>query len=553
MNKAKMLFFLVLTTLLVIGGCSGGGSKPTKTVYDISDSSKSEKVIIDSQGGVIFSKTIGDNGAPLDNLFVRDNDILNGKSTINTFLKDEGASVKGSRISDYYPVNVKTILENQNIFTNGYWTTNNYARGLLELEKENLKLSSTHTTLQNPTKEFVFENERVCFQGGKILSNFKYYRSENTECYNDKSASCIPHFNEFPLFKTCHSLTNLKDTFTIPNSWKNDNYIISCNYNSNFATLPSFIDEMDKGYSYCIAKNSENTQEDNTIIFGHYVGNPQLEGNVDSLNVSIEHLFEGVQFKSNEKLSSTTRNIKSFEQKAVDLGKKDSKNSAYSMSELEHKFKQTYSDSYSLLSEPLIGTLHTSSYQNMVTSNYLLLESIDVIKSEFEKYKVTLVGGEEYFVYINKETSWYAISNFNVSLDEIYLEYEKSETLPSRTAQRLLIQKVEDGRTYTLTEESEKLYYKTSTTIYSPSDEYTKFPIYLLKITGVDDSSYCDTLFEIYSYENSKTLTYENAISCIVEGTTLYATINERILSQEILEYEEMGYGYIMLREILFS
>lgn len=554
MKLKKICIFLLLIFLmsetLVFAGSGGRGKPPKKTVIEINDLSKAERVIIDGKGQVIYKKGILEPGNPIEKLFIQDDQILGGKSTIQQFLRDKGARVRGTRESNYYPIDIDRILENQNLFSNSFWKSDfNGAKELLDLEKDHLKLSISQYALNEKDKNFQFEPSRVCIQGGKMLSNFEYYRNEIGGCYHKSSGRCEATFNTFPLFKTCSSLTSLKDSFKVP--WE-DNYVISCNFNSNFATLPSFIKNVNFGYSYCVVKNLETNEDENTIIIGNYLGNPQLENIVSDLKVSPELLFESSIIHSVNELTSTTKTVKSIEQKSINLGKKIL-NSPYTEDLLELTLSGIQ-ENYSRLAPPLIGTSHVGSQENKVSSNYLLVEDIREKEEIFKKYKVTLNDLKEYYVYLNEYTSWYAISNYDIDLEDIFNEYSKVPELPTRTGERILIQKVEDSKKYSIIEMSERLYYKHygNSSIFNPNDNaYTNYPIYYLKIENVSSDS-CKNLFDIYNFEESNSLTYGEEISCIVEGNILHSYISEREFSNTFSPNFEIGAGYILLRNILF-
>ena len=584
MRLSYILFFF---TLLLVMGC-GGGSPPTKTVVDISLEDKAGRVIIDSQGTVIFGpKEIEVSGAPLNGFFIQDDNII-GKATIEAFIQDQGANVNGGRVSNYYPLNLAKLMENNNIFSGPFWRNDQAASRLVDMEQDNLNLDLYTPLLNDRNKAFTFEPERVCIQGGKMLSNLIYYRSEYYSgygCYGNGDGTCKPSFATFPLFKTCSSLSNLKDTIEISNIW--NDYSISCNYNSNFATLPSFTYQTNIGYSYCHFKNLDRSNSHDSIIIGHGVGNSQIEGKSSNLELDVEGLFESMNVGSSDIqfLGTVDLRFKGIEQRMVDMGKSqaiytgDDEDGdpmydfiAWNSASLRASFESgnvtpSEEGSWELLVNPIVGTQNPSSHQNMVSSNYLLMESIAPKVISVNKSKVTTDDNNQYYVYTNNYNDWYLIANFDVNIDTIFNEYGTPQVasgfffsttyyddigIPARTPERLFIQKKIGSSTYTLTEESETLKYKTQ--IFLPENSYSRFPVYTLRITNVD-SDFCDKYFSLYDYRNDIVLPYDesgDSMSCKVVGGTVTIILNERLFSLDYSSTGEYGGGYLLLREILY-
>lgn len=318
---SKIVLIILLVCLILLAGCKK--KPPTKTILDLNEADIhgggggfDQRAIVDSQGNILSHKDLIQPGGALRQLYIKDDNIISGHPTIGAFIRAQGARTAGGRVSDYYPINIKDLLSSDNIFKNEYWKANEGLNNLKQLERDNLRLSSTHSALGNRAKEFSIEDDRLCIQGGKMISNQLYYRSENSGCYGKKSSECRAHFAEFPLFKTCSSLTNLKNTFRVPSDWSND-YSISCNYNSNFASIPSFLRDVNVGYSHCLLKNNEDSK--NSILVGYGVGNPQIE-NTNSLKLSVQDLFPNSEISSIDNLGSKSLNIKNPSQKAYDFG-----------------------------------------------------------------------------------------------------------------------------------------------------------------------------------------------------------------------------------------
>lgn len=204
---------------------------------------------------------------------------------------------------------------------------------------------------------------------------------------------------------------------------------------------------------------------------------------------------------------------------------------------------------YLLLTDLLPGTVHLGSYQDKTSNSYIFLESNQEMAVQFEEYKVTLDTGEVYYAYLNQESSWYVISSFQLDLNSFYNQYSRVDTLPSRTAERIFIQKSQNSKKYTLTEESETLYYKGEVLFNIPND-YTTFPIYKLQIEGVGANA-CESYFGSYTYKTD-VLNYGDALMCKVEGNMLRAHLNEKVFSQTYSEDNEMGLGYLVMRNILY-
>lgn len=567
-----LLFTLVLLSFILVG-C--GGSPPTKTILDIEEGEvaqegnpMSERSIVDSQGNILYSKDLSQPGGLLRDLFIKDNTII-GKPTIGSFIRSQGAKTNGERNpSDYYPISIEELLKENNIFNGDYWSRNEGLENLKQLERENLRLSQTRKALNQRDKNFSIEDDRICIQGGRIISNMLYYKSENSACYGKGDANCKPYFAEFPFFKSCSSLTNLKETFTVPSEW--DDYSVSCNFNSKFSTIPSFLRNVNVGYSHCLLKNNENSQD--SILVGYGVGNSHLE-NSTSLELNIENIFNNFEIESREELSNSQIIVKNTLQKIENLGKKttveqtiyecygkdDCGNVVKSISSpitdevIEEIVNEKEDENYQLLSNPLRGTLHIGSYQDKVSSNYLLFESIAEKEAQIKEYRVNLENGEEYYVYMDNYSSWYAASTNQLDINAFYNSYEKTNQLPPRTAERILIQKVEDGKNYTLTEESETLYYKSNHLFnIDLEDSYTTLPIYILQIEGVESDA-CDYYFANYDYKTDS-LDYEDALMCRVEDSTLTAHLSERFFSNRYSaeENNEIGLGYMVMRNILY-
>lgn len=601
-----IILFILLLVSFIIAGCDK--EPPTKYIKDVEEGEvyqggdpMSKRSIVDSQGNILYSKDLSQPGGVLRELFIKDDKLFN-TPTIGQFVRDKGAKISGERDpSDYYPVNIKDLLSQNNIFNGEYWMINEGLSNLKQLERENLRLSQVRKSIGDKDKEFFIEEERLCVQGGNTISNMLYYRSENSGCYGNGNADCRPYFAEFPFFKSCSSLTNLKNTFVVPDEW--NNYSISCNFNSNFATIPSFLKDVNVGFSHCLLKNNINSN--NSILIGYGVGNPQLESNISTLKLELNSFFES--FTTNvENLGASEVKIKNYEQKVEILGKSIEderifpntfpntigcggegvastpcsetnnvtvKNTTQKVENLENQFSGTgflgikspitdeiiqkiiedrkENDSFLLLSEPLRGTLHINSYQDKVSNNYMLFESIDEKIIEIKEYKVNLENSKEYYVYVDDYSSWYAISTNQLDMNDFYNSYEKTNQSPSRTAERLLIQKVQNDKEYILTEESETLYYKSNHLFNIDSDNsYTTFPIYLLQIEGVEEDA-CENYFGNYDY-NSDLLEYGDSLMCRVESSTLVAHLSEKAFSQEYSENNEIGLGYLVMRNILY-
>ena len=478
-----------------------------------------------------------------------------GFSTISAFVENQGAVAAGFREPNYYPVNIKRILENDNLFSSAYLNTDEGAKELLQLEKEHLFLVESQLSFLNDRdKEFSFERDRVCIQPGKMLSNLLYYRSENGACYGGGGGSCAAYFAEFPIFKTCSSISDLRSTFNIPTSWSE--YSLNCNFNENFATLPSFVEDVNFGYSYCLAKDLNENNNDNTIIFGHMVGNSHIERSIDSIKPTIANIFGSGNIQSSQVVQSgISKTVKLANQRAINLGTQ--------AQNLQGTFQSRFAENYSLIVPPLPGTVHTGSYQDKVSSNYLLIEDIREHTASFTKYKVVLNDNSEYFVYLDTYTSWYLIANYDLSSSEfntLFNNYQKTSTLPARTPERLYLEKREGGKTYTLTEESELLAYN-SVNFFNPNQQsYTKLPVYYLRITNSNPND-CADLFGRYNPANSFDLAFGKAIACRYDESdnSLYVTISEKFFSNEFskrsqngLGAPELGAGYILLRNVLF-
>lgn len=581
----KLTYILLFFSLLLIVGC-GGGSPPTKTVVDISLEDKAGRVIIDSQGTVIYGpKEIDVSGAPLNGFFIQDDNVI-GKATIEAFIQDLGANVNGDRIDNYYPLNLAKLMENNNIFSGSFWKNDQAASRLIDMEQDNLNLDLYTPLLNNRDKAFTFEPERVCIQGGKMLSNLIYYKNENKGCYGNGDSNCEASFGTFPLIKTCSSLSNLKDTIEISNIWSD--YSISCNYNSNFATLPSFTYQTNIGYSFCHFKNLDRSNNQDSIIIGYGVGNSQIEGEFSNLELDIENLFDSMNIDSSDiqLLSTIDLRFKDIEQKTVDKGKSqkiyigdDSDGNpqynyvAWTSGSLRANFESTRGNvtpsdegQWELLVDPIVGTSHIESYQDKVSSNYLLMERISPKIVSVNKSRVTTDDNNQYYVYTNNYNDWYLIANFDIDITTVFNGYGVPTTsgfllpvtyydeigIPLRTPERILIQKNMDSSEYILTEESETLKYKTE--IFLPDNSYSRFPVYTLEITNVD-SDFCDRYFSLYDYRDDTVLPYDesgDSMSCKVEGGVVTIMLNERLFSLDYSPTGEYGAGYLLLREILY-
>lgn len=562
----KVLFFLLLLLLVMIAGC-GGSRTPTKTILDVnqgvldgSGEITTERSIVDSQGNVLFSKKLRSPGGPMSELFIHDNDFLGGYPGIREFIQAQGARTSLDRYPrDYYPVNIALLLGGNNLFSNEFWMQNQGLKTLVQREREHLELDVARTALNNREKEFSIEDRRLCIQGGNIVSNLVYYRSENSECYGRRSADCRPHFAEFPFFKSCSSLTNLRDTIRVPQDW--ENYSLSCNFNNRFSTFPSFLRNVNIGYSHCLVKNLDDSQD--TILFGYGVGNPQIEGDISTLRPSVEDLFPNARIESQQLLSTNQVQVKNYSQIIRDLGKvrviehvrSDGSisitNSIWTQQALqEEALNESIENNLQLLTKPLIGTVHIGSYENIVNSNYLLLESSATATSDFSKYRVELDTGEVFTVFIDEYSSWFAVTTFDTTIEQIYNSYQNTGQLPTRTPERLLIQKKIDGREFTLIEESETLYFK-SNNIFAPGNPYSTLPIYYLRITNVNSDT-CQEIFSLYRIDTTGNLEPGQALSCRVENGVLRAQLHEGEFSRRYSLNNEIGMGYIVMRDILF-
>lgn len=571
--KFKVLFFLFLLGLIIIAGC--GSRAPTKTIIDVNEGVldgsgeiMGERSIVDSQGNVLFSKTLASPGGPMGELFISDRDFLGGYSGIREFVRAQGAKTSGDRDPlDYYPIHIELLLRDNNLFSNEFWIQNQGLNNLVQREREHLELDVARTALNNREKEFSIEDRRLCVQGGIMASNLVYYRSENSGCYGRSSSDCRAHFAEFPFFKSCSSLTNLKDTIQIPQGW--NEYSISCNFNNRFSTFPSFIRDVNIGYSHCLLKNLDESQ--NTILFGYGVGNPQLEGGISNLMPSLEQLFPNAVISNQQELSTNQVQVKNYQQLVRNLGKSNRVEQEFTYSSgrdgtitttriITTRFTQeqlnaialneSIENNLELLTKPLIGTVHVSSYQNLVSSNYLLLESSAPAQSQFKKYRITLDDGIEYFAFIDEYSSWFAVTTFDTSINEIYNSYINQNSLLSRTPERLLVQKVRNNREYKLIEESETLYFK-SNNIFAPNNPYSTLPIYYLTISNVN-SNMCEELFGLYTIDTTSNLQVGQALSCRVENGVLRVQLHEAEFSRRFSSNNEIGMGYMVMRDILF-
>ncbi|MFP4402168.1 MAG: hypothetical protein ACLFPL_02955 [Candidatus Nanoarchaeia archaeon] len=599
----RHIIILFLITLIIIAGCGGGGKPPKKYIQDLTDEQKEERSIVDSQGNVLFTTSIEESGGFLSDLFIKDDDLLEGYSTIDSFISNQGARVRGpGRISDYYPLNIALLLNNNkqspeqlyqvaidsnrpddiissyapaynydtsvqnsnNIFTHDFWMSQSGMERLLQFEKENLQISNSWYAIGEKEKEFVIEDERLCVQGGRVISNLLYYRSENSGCYGKSTSNCQAHFNEFPVFKSCSGLSELKESVKVPSDW--NSYSLSCNFNSRFSSIPSFFENINMGYSNCVLKNLDESK--NSVLFGYAVGNPYIEGQSNALNVSIEELFPQNNIVSQNELSSQNITVRGIEQEAVNLEKSFSGLNGYNNEDGQStpqfsnniynsgRFKITnaalregYLKSSLTPGHNLYGTIHLGSYQSKVSNNYALVESTREVNTDVERYQVTLENNDEYFVYIIPYTSWYAISTDEIDISDLYNQYSQNSTLPRKSAERIYHTKYENGKQYTLSEESETLKYKSN--LFNPTDSYTTSPIYLLKITN-SVSEDCDRYFKEYNYEKNDKLSNSNAVSCDVSGGVLHAELNERVFSDQFSPENEWGFGYIVMRNIMY-
>ncbi|MFT4244034.1 MAG: hypothetical protein ACMXYB_01100 [Candidatus Woesearchaeota archaeon] len=608
----KTVIFILLFLIIILAGCK---KAPTKTIIDLEGSNlngsgevRDERSIVDSQGNVLFTKTIEEPGGMLSGIFIIDRAILCGNyesgnllggvqqsgkgrgglgegdcgsNGIKQYIESMGAKTQGDRTPlDYYPLNQVKLLNNNNLLELSFWTGDESLINLMNLEKENLELSNTQNAIPNRAKEFSIEDERICIQGGNMISNLIYYSHENPTCHSKDDATCRATFVEFPLFKTCTSLTDLRNSFSVPGSWSS--FSVSCGFNDNFATLPSFIRGLNVGFSNCLYKNLDDSKE--SIIIGFGVGNPTIESESSILSVSVEDFFTGLQVSQIQNIGSQSLRSREFEQEIVNLGKTITQEDLSDESEpsswtkpfrevtrtlrsigcrvfgscrddsedrdeifvydvLDNLTEEIESEGFEILNI-FWGSEHGDS---LGSDNYVLIESKKVVPKNFNKYRVILEDNSQYYVYINPSTSWFAISNFDFSLSQLlnqgYYQF-------SYTPERLYVRKRIDGRVYTLTEESETLHYK-SGNIFNAEDSFTTLPIYLLRIEGAN-SNLCRELFGFYGFESSQSLQYGKHISCQVQGGVLNARISEKYFSQRFSPNNQMGAAYILIRNILF-
>lgn len=611
MNISKKTWILVLILLLVIlAGCK---KAPTKTIFDLEDSHlvgnpvgedkvRDARSIVDAQGNVLFSKTIDDPGAPLGSIFIIDRNIICGNyegdftpttlgkgggigagncnsDGIKSYIESRGAKTKGDRTPlDFYPLN--QVRLNNNLLDLSFWTGEESMQTLLRFEKENLILSGTQSALPDRTKEFFFEEDRVCIQGGQMISNLIYYSHENPSCHNKKNADCRATFVEFPLFKTCLSLTDLRQTFRVPETW--EDYSVSCGFNENFATLPSLIRGTNIGFSNCIYKNLGTANE--TIVTGFGVGNPTIEAESSELSIIVDNFFRGQEILENSS-SSISLNSRTFRQEIVNYGKGMIEDNFISKDEESLRFEKkgsifvkTYDGEqcdpsqdtiFCILERPILtydqmdyleqwhtdsennnvlavmqGSKHTD---NMGSDNYLFLEYNEVTSQNFEKYRIKLTDNNEYFVYINPTTQWFALANYDFDLESSFnQEYFESFYTP----ERLYVRKQIGDKVYILTEESETLYFK-SQTIFVPENPHTTLPVYYLRIEGATPNM-CQELFGLYNFRSATELSTTDHMVCQVEGGVLNAKLNEHKFSSKFSEGNLAGAGYVLLRNIIF-